>query len=65
MEALNEPWQFTPIEALQRTYWEGYKIVREIAPHWVYIMYYVLICLRLLALGMIPSATISTYGATL
>ena len=39
MEPVNEPWQYTPIEELKRFYWEGYLIVKSIAPDWKFIMH--------------------------
>ena len=39
IEPLNEPWQYTPLEVLQRFYWEGYLIVKDKAPYWKYIMH--------------------------
>jgi glucan 1,3-beta-glucosidase len=39
LQPLNEPWQYTPIEELQRFYWEGYKRVKKVAPYWKYIMH--------------------------
>lgn len=39
LEPVNEPWQYTPIDALKRFYWEGYLIVKRGAPYWKYIMH--------------------------
>jgi aryl-phospho-beta-D-glucosidase BglC (GH1 family) len=39
IEPVNEPWQFTPIDALKRFYWEGYLIVKRRAPYWKYIIH--------------------------
>ena len=39
LEPLNEPWQYTPLDVLQRFYWEGYLIVKKSAPYWKYIMH--------------------------
>lgn len=39
LEPLNEPWQYTPMHALKRFYWEGYLIVKSKAPYWKYIMH--------------------------
>jgi Cellulase (glycosyl hydrolase family 5) len=39
IEPLNEPWQYTPIDVLQRFYWDGYLIVKRRAPYWKYIMH--------------------------
>jgi glucan 1,3-beta-glucosidase len=35
MEALNEPWDFTPIDVLKKFYWDAYMIVRKDAPRWL------------------------------
>ena len=34
LEALNEPWQFTPIDLLKAFYWDAYWAVRAASPHW-------------------------------
>lgn len=34
IEALNEPWQFTPLDVLKAFYWDAYWAVRAAAPHW-------------------------------
>jgi Cellulase (glycosyl hydrolase family 5) len=39
VEPINEPWQYTPLDVLQRFYWEGYLIVKRAAPYWKYIMH--------------------------
>eukprot|EP00540_Astrosyne_radiata_P010005 CAMPEP_0116830220 /NCGR_PEP_ID=MMETSP0418-20121206/4645_1 /TAXON_ID=1158023 /ORGANISM="Astrosyne radiata, Strain 13vi08-1A" /LENGTH=737 /DNA_ID=CAMNT_0004459305 /DNA_START=108 /DNA_END=2321 /DNA_ORIENTATION=- len=39
LEPVNEPWQNTPLEALKQYYWEGYLIVKRIAPRWKYVMH--------------------------
>ena len=39
VEALNEPWQFTPIDVLKAFYWESYWAVRTAAPHWLFVMH--------------------------
>jgi len=39
IEPVNEPWQYTPIEVLKRFYWEGYLIVKKLAPYWIYVMH--------------------------
>ena len=39
LEPLNEPWQYTPIDHLKQFYWEGYLIVKKVAPYWKYIMH--------------------------
>ncbi|CAN0360664.1 unnamed protein product [Ascophyllum nodosum] len=39
LQPVNEPWQFTPIEWLKDFYWDGYHIVREQAPHWLFLMH--------------------------
>ena len=31
--------QFTPVEWLKEFYWEGYNIVRESAPQWLFLMH--------------------------
>ena len=32
---MNEPWEYTPLDALKDFYWESYQIVQTDAPHWV------------------------------
>lgn len=32
---VNEPWEYTPLDALKDFYWESYQIVQRDAPHWV------------------------------
>ncbi|CAN0122225.1 unnamed protein product, partial [Scytosiphon promiscuus] len=39
LQPVNEPWQFTPIDWLKEFYWDGYHIVREQAPHWLFLMH--------------------------
>mmetsp|Transcript_40256 Transcript_40256/g.131531 ORF Transcript_40256/g.131531 Transcript_40256/m.131531 type:complete len:712 (-) Transcript_40256:230-2365(-) len=39
VEALNEPWQYTPLDVLRAFYWEGYWAVRAAAPHWLYVIH--------------------------
>lgn len=39
IEALNEPWQFTPIDVLKSFYWESYWAVRTAAPHWLFVIH--------------------------
>jgi glucan 1,3-beta-glucosidase len=38
LEALNEPWQFTPVDELKKFYWDAFIIVRSRAPYWVFMM---------------------------
>jgi len=38
IEALNEPWQFTPIDVLKAFYWDAYWAVRAAAPHWLFVI---------------------------
>ncbi|KAJ8605597.1 hypothetical protein CTAYLR_000038 [Chrysophaeum taylorii] len=39
LEAVNEPWQFTPLWALKKFYWESYLRVKAIAPSWRFVMH--------------------------
>jgi len=39
LEPVNEPWQFTPLKELKKFYWEGYLIVKNLAPYWKYIIH--------------------------
>ena len=39
IEALNEPWQYTPIDVLKAFYWDGYWAVRTAAPHWLFVIH--------------------------
>jgi len=39
VEALNEPWQFTPLDVLKAFYWESYWAVRTAAPRWLFVMH--------------------------
>jgi len=39
LEALNEPWQFTPLDLLKTFYWESYWAVRATAPHWLFVIH--------------------------
>lgn len=39
LEPLNEPWQYTPLDALKRFYWDGYLIVKKTAPSWKYVIH--------------------------
>ncbi|CAM9630944.1 unnamed protein product, partial [Laminaria digitata] len=39
LQPVNEPWQFTPIDWLKEFYWDSYHIVREQAPHWLFLMH--------------------------
>eukprot|EP00904_Undaria_pinnatifida_P005193 jgi/Undpi1/1803/HiC_scaffold_12.g05190.m1 len=39
LQPVNEPWQFTPLEWLKDFYWDSYHIVREQAPHWLFLMH--------------------------
>lgn len=39
LEPLNEPWQAIPLEVLKKFYWDGYHIVREGAPKWMFVMH--------------------------
>eukprot|EP00965_Chrysotila_dentata_P109006 3601031-Pleurochrysis_carterae.AAC.4 len=39
IEALNEPWQFTPLDVLKAFYWEAYWTVRAEAPHWLFVIH--------------------------
>mmetsp|Transcript_42693 Transcript_42693/g.106257 ORF Transcript_42693/g.106257 Transcript_42693/m.106257 type:complete len:643 (+) Transcript_42693:162-2090(+) len=38
IEALNEPWQYTPIDVLKAFYWDAYWAVRAAAPHWLFVI---------------------------
>ena len=38
VEALNEPWQFTPLDVLKAFYWDAYWAVRAAAPHWLFVI---------------------------
>ena len=39
MEALNEPWQFTPLDVLKAFYWDAYWAVRAAAPEWLFVLH--------------------------
>lgn len=39
LQPLNEPWEFTPMDELKKFYWDGYLIVKRIAPLWKYVMH--------------------------
>ena len=39
LEALNEPWQFIPLELMKQFYWDAYWIVRKGAPSWTFVMH--------------------------
>ena len=39
LEALNEPWQFTPIDVLKAFYWDAYWAVRAAAPRWLFVFH--------------------------
>ena len=39
IEPLNEPWQYTPLEPLKRFYWEAYLAVKNVAPHWKFVIH--------------------------
>uniref|UniRef100_A0A7S3FJY2 Glycoside hydrolase family 5 domain-containing protein n=1 Tax=Haptolina ericina TaxID=156174 RepID=A0A7S3FJY2_9EUKA len=39
IEALNEPWQFTPIDVLKAFYWDSYWAVRAAAPSWLFVIH--------------------------
>lgn len=39
LEALNEPWQFTPLDVLQAFYWDSYWAVRAAAPQWLFVVH--------------------------
>ena len=39
LNAVNEPWRFTPMDVLQQFYWDSYKIVQESAPHWITLLH--------------------------
>ena len=38
LEALNEPWQFTPLDVLKAFYWDAYWAVRAAAPAWLFVV---------------------------
>ena len=38
LEALNEPWQYTPLDVLKAFYWDAYWAVRAAAPHWLFVI---------------------------
>ena len=38
VEALNEPWQFTPLDVLKAFYWDSYWAVRSAAPRWLFVI---------------------------
>ena len=38
VEALNEPWQFTPLDVLKAFYWDSYWAVRAAAPRWLFVI---------------------------
>ena len=38
LEALNEPWQYTPLDVLKAFYWDAYWAVRTAAPHWLFVI---------------------------
>jgi glucan 1,3-beta-glucosidase len=35
LEPLNEPWEYTPLDALKDYYWRSYQIVQKDVPKWV------------------------------
>ena len=39
LEPVNEPWEMSPIPVLKKYYWEGYLIVKSIAPTWKYVIH--------------------------
>ena len=39
LEALNEPWQFTPLDVLKAFYWDAYWAVRAAAPTWLFVVH--------------------------
>ena len=39
VEALNEPWQFTPLDVLKAFYWDAYWAVRAASPHWLFVIH--------------------------
>ena len=39
LEALNEPWQFTPLDVLKAFYWDAYWAVRAAAPQWLFVVH--------------------------
>lgn len=38
LEALNEPWQYTPLDVLKAFHWDAYWAVRAAAPHWLFVI---------------------------
>ena len=38
LEALNEPWQYTPLDVLKAFYWDAYWAVRAAAPQWLFVI---------------------------
>ena len=39
IEALNEPWQYTPLDVLRAFYWESYWVIRAVANHWIFVIH--------------------------
>jgi len=39
LEALNEPWQFTPLDVLKAFTWDSYWAVRAAAPKWLFVFH--------------------------
>jgi glucan 1,3-beta-glucosidase len=39
IEPVNEPWELTPLHVLKDFYWSCYKKVKDIAPHWKFVMH--------------------------
>jgi len=39
LEPVNEPWQFTPLDVLKSFYWQGYLVVKRVAPSWRFVMH--------------------------
>ena len=39
LEALNELWQFTPLDVLKAFYWDAYWAVRAAAPTWLFVVH--------------------------
>ncbi|KAF0699285.1 Aste57867_10127 [Aphanomyces stellatus] len=39
LQPVNEPWELTPIEVLKDFYWESYKRVKNLAPHWKFVVH--------------------------
>ena len=39
LEALNEPWQFTPLDVLKAFTWDAYWAVRAAAPKWLFVFH--------------------------